>query len=273
MIVLVSSRFDGVLIRNCTAMTKKMIAFFTTALLMLAVPFANAPADEDPQAMVDACFNYMRGKASVSIVDMTIHRPDWERTVTIEAWTKGESDSIFIITAPPKDNGNGTLKKGREMWMFNPKVNRVIKLPPSMMSQAWMGSDFSNNDLAKSDSLINDYVHSIEGTETMDGGKVYLIKSMPKPGAPVVWGMQRLKIREDHIMLSQEFYDEDMELVKAMTTLEMRMMNDRLYPMVWRMQKADIKDEYTQLDYKMIEFKPDLPSNLFTLSNLRTPRR
>ena len=273
MIVLLSSRFDGVLIRNCTAMTKKMIAFFTTALLMLAVPFAGAQADEDPQSIVDACFNYMRGKASVSIVDMTIHRPDWERTVTIEAWTKGKSDSIFVITAPPKDNGNGTLKKGREMWVFNPKVNRVIKLPPSMMSQAWMGSDFSNNDLAKSDSLINDYVHSIEGTETMDGKKVYLIKSMPKPGAPVVWGMQRLKIREDYIMLSQEFYDEDMELVKAMTTLEIRMMNDKLYPMLWRMQKADAKDEYTELDYKMIEFKPDLPSNLFTLSNLRTPRR
>jgi outer membrane lipoprotein-sorting protein len=128
---------------------------------------------------------------------MTIHRPDWERSLTIKAWTRGEKDSIFFILTPPKDVGNGTLKRGREMWIYNPKVNRVIKLPPSMMSQAWMGSDFSNNDLAKSDSILEDYTHLLEGVETHEGKKVYVVKSTPKPAAPVVWGMQRLKIRED----------------------------------------------------------------------------
>ncbi len=111
---------------------------------------------QDGRVLVEAAFNYIRDKASVSLVDMTVHRPDWQRVVTIKAWTLGEKKSLFTIIAPPKDNGNGTLKKGREMWMYNPKVNRVIKLPPSMMSQSWMGSDFSNNDLAKSDNLIND---------------------------------------------------------------------------------------------------------------------
>ncbi|OEU53393.1 MAG: hypothetical protein BA872_04040 [Desulfobacterales bacterium C00003060] len=101
----------------------------------------------------------------------------WERVMTINAWTKGQKDSLFFIIAPPKDDGNGTLKKGREMWMYNPKVNRVIKLPPSMMSQAWMGSDFSNNDLSKSDSLINDYSHTIVGTETHERKKVVFVFS------------------------------------------------------------------------------------------------
>ena len=197
----------------------------------------------------------------------------WERVMTINAWTKGQKDSLFFIIAPPKDDGNGTLKKGREMWMYNPKVNRVIKLPPSMMSQAWMGSDFSNNDLAKSDSMINDYTHTIVGTEIHEGKKVYVMKSIPKPEAPVVWGMQRLKIREDHILLSQEFFDEDLKLVKAMTTLEIRMLGGKLFPKVWKMQKADTKDEYTQLSYKKLTFEQDLPDNLFTLSNLRNPRR
>ena len=225
------------------------------------------------EALVEDMFNYMRGKASVSTVDMTIHRPDWERVMTIEAWTKGETESVFVIIAPPKDNGNGTLKRGREMWMYNPKVNRVIKLPPSMMSQGWMGSDFSNNDIAKSDSLINDYIHTLEGTEAHDNKKVYLIKSMPKPGAPVVWGMLKLKIREDGILLSEEFYDEDFELVKAMVTLEIQMMGDRLFPKVWRMQKADTEDEYTELNYRELEFRDELPGNLFTLSNLKSPKR
>ena len=94
-----------------------------------------APAKaQDGQVLVEAAFNYLRDKASVSLVEMTVHRPGWQRIVTIKAWTLGEKESLFTIIAPPKDNGNGTLKKGREMWMYNPKINRVIKLPPSVIS-------------------------------------------------------------------------------------------------------------------------------------------
>jgi len=228
---------------------------------------------QDAQAIVQAGFDYWRGKASAAVVEMVIHRPDWERIMTIEAWTEGRSDSLIVIIAPSKDKGNGTLKRGKEMWMYNPKVNRVIKIPPSMMSQAWMGSDFSNNDLAKSDSILDDYTHTLVDTETHEDKKVYVIKSMPKPAAPVVWGMQRLKIREDHILLQEEFYDEDLTLVKAMTGSQIQMMGGRLFPTVWRMQKADVEDEYTELTYRELEFRDDLPDNLFTLSNLRNPRR
>jgi hypothetical protein len=142
-----------------------------------------------------------------------------------------------------------------------------------MMSQSWMGSDFSNNDLAKSDSLLLDYDHSIIGTETHEGKKVYIIKSMPKPNAPVVWGMQRLKIREDHIWLSEEFFDEEFQPVKIMTASEIQMMGDRLFPKVWRMQKVDEQNRYTQLTYDTLEFKSNLPDSLFTLSSLKQRRR
>ncbi len=228
---------------------------------------------QDGQSLVEAGFNYMRGKASVALVVMTIHRPNWERKMTIKAWTKGQTESLFVIIAPPKDNGNGTLKKGREMWMYNPKINRIIKLPPSMMSQAWMGSDFSNNDLSKTDSLIKDYVHTITGTETHEGKKVYRIKSLPKPEAPVVWGMQKLKIREDHILLNEEFYDEDFNLVKTMITSRIQMFGGKLFPMVWKMQKADVQDEYTELNYNELSFKPSLKEDLVTLSHLKNPGR
>jgi len=253
-------------------MTTKSIVDLCLSLFVFVALFAKANG-QDAQALVEAAVSYYRGEASISTVDMTIHRPNWERVITIKAWTKGQKDSIFIILAPPKDNGNGTLKRGREMWTYNPKVNRVIKLPPSMMSQAWMGSDFSNNDLAKSDSVIEDYTHTITGTEIHDGKKVYVIKSVPKPEAPVVWGMQKLKIREDHILLSQEFYDEDLKLVKAMTGQQIQMLGGKLFPKVWKMQKSDVKDEYTLLNYKELMFKQDLPDSLFTLSSLKNPRR
>jgi len=243
-------------------------------LVLLVILFQGPRAEAlDAQSLVEDSFNYMRGKSSVSTVVMTVHRPDWERKMTIKAWTRGRKDSLFYIEAPPKDHGNGTLKRGREMWMYNPKINRVIKVPPSMMSQSWMGSDFSNNDLAKSDSLLTDYTHSLIGTETHDGQTVHLIKSMPKPEAPVIWGMQKLKIRQDLIWLSQEFFDEDLELVKAMTMLEIQMLGDKLYPKIWRMHKVDKEDKYTELNYTSLVFINDLPDSLFTRTSLRKARR
>jgi outer membrane lipoprotein-sorting protein len=226
----------------------------------------------DPRTVVEGAVDHLRGRTSRAEVDMTIHRPDWERSMTIKAWTERQEESIFWITKPPKDRGNGTLKKGDEMWVFNPKVNRVIKLPPSMMSQSWQGSDFSNNDLAKSDNIIDQYTHEIIGTETHEGKTVYHIRSLPKPGAPVVWGMQELKIREDHVLLSQAFFDEERELVKALTMEELAMLGGRIYPVVWRMARADAEGEYTLLDYRSLEFGVEVSERMFTVSSLRNPR-
>jgi outer membrane lipoprotein-sorting protein len=249
-----------------------VVILFLTIVGFSLTPFSNVTA-QDARQLVEESFDYVRGKASIATVDMSIHRPGWQRQMRIKTWTRGQKDSLFYIDAPAKDHGNGTLKKGRQMWMFNPKVNRVIKVPPSMMAQSWMGSDFSNNDLAKSDSLLSDYTHSIIATETHDGLKVYVIKSMPKPDAPVIWGMQRLRVRQDMVWLSQEFFDEALQPVKAMRTLEIQMLGGRLFPRVWRMQKNDEIDQFTQLSYRALTFKPNLADSIFTLANLRKPQR
>jgi len=241
--------------------------------LFVRVIFASSSYALDARDIVAAAVNYYRGNASIATVEMRIHRPAWQRDMTIQSWTQGQKNSLFTIVAPAKDRGNGTLKRGREMWTYNPKVNRVIKLPPSMMSQAWLGSDFSNNDLSKSDSIIEDYTHTIFKTETHENQTVYVIQSIPTPEAPVVWGMQRLKIREDHVLLAQEFYDEDKKLVKAMTGSRIEMLGGKWFPKVWKMQKADADDEYTLLNYIVLEFKDELPDRFFTLSALRNPGR
>ncbi|MDD5711810.1 MAG: outer membrane lipoprotein-sorting protein [Smithellaceae bacterium] len=251
-------------------MRYKIVLVFLSVLF--CIPAAHAQM-KNGQAVVQAAFDYWRGKTSTAVVNMTIHRPEWERTMTIKAWTKGEKDSLVVIISPAKDSGNSTLKKGPEMWVYNPKVNRVIKLPPSMMAQSWMGSDFSNNDLAKSDSLLHDYTHKIVGMETQEGKKVYLIESTPKPAAPVIWGKQRFKIREDYIMLTQEFYDEDGKLVKSMVAQRIEMQDGKLFPQVWVMRKADARDEFTKLVYRELTFDRDIPDGTFSLTSLKNPPR
>jgi outer membrane lipoprotein-sorting protein len=246
-------------------------------VVVLFTVWCSAPAQteefKDGADIVEKGFNYLRDKSSYGVVEMTIHRPDWERKMTLRAWTEGQDKSLIKIVAPVKDKGSGTLKNGREMWMYNPKVNRVIKLPPSMMAQSWMGSDFSNNDLAKTDSLIKDYTHNIIGTEVHEGKKVYIVESLPKPGAPVIWGMLRIKIREDLVFLRQIFYDEELKPVKSMTGARIEMFGGKLLPRELRMEKSDSPDEYTLLEYQSLEFNIRLENNLISLSGLVMPLR
>ena len=131
--------------------------------------------------------------SSYAVFDMNIHRPDWQRSMSMRVWTRGSKESLVRVTAPAKDAGNGTLLLDNDMWSYNPKINRVIKIPSSMMNQSWMGSDFSNNELAEADGLIDQCRHKLLATESHNGHKLYVIEAVPKESAPVVWGREVVK--------------------------------------------------------------------------------
>jgi hypothetical protein len=158
------------------------------------------------------------------------------------------------------------------MWTFSPKVNRVIKVPSSMMGQSWMGSDFSNKDIARADDIIDQYDHTILSTEIVDDMVVFKIESIPHEDAAVVWGSEVLTIREDHVVLEHAFYDQDGELVKTLTSLEVGEMGGRTIAMRQRMIKTDEPDEWTEIAVDEVEYELDLKDSVFTLSNLRNPR-
>jgi outer membrane lipoprotein-sorting protein len=245
--------------------------YLATALLFFAASTAATPT-EDATAIVKAAIDYWRDVSSYSVVDMTIHRPDWERTMTIRVWTRGEKESLVRITAPPKDAGNATLLLDNDMWSFTPKINRVIKIPSSMMNQSWMGSDFSNNDLAKADDLIQQYTHKLLATEIRNGHKVYVIESTPKETAPVVWGREVIKIRDDYLILEHAFYDQTNVLIKKLVSLELKPMGGKMIAARERMQKVDKPDEWTEIVTKEVRFGIVVGAHVFTLSNLRNPR-
>ena len=157
-------------------------------LLTLCAAHAGAAAAPNADAILRQAYENYRASSSTSTVAMTVHRPDWERHMDMKAWTRGDSDALVRFTGPAKDAGNATLKLAADTWVFNPKLNQVIKLPASMMSQAWMGSDFSYNDLSKSEDILTDYTHRLTATASVGGHTVWTIEATPKQGAPVVWG-------------------------------------------------------------------------------------
>lgn len=192
--------------------------------------------------------------------------------MTMRAWTKGDKKSLVRVLEPRKDRGNGTLTDDNNMWSYSPKINRVIKIPSSMMGQSWMGSDFSNNDVARADDIIDQYDHSFLSVTEAEGITIYEIESVPHEEAAVVWGREVLQIREDRVVISHRFYDQDGELVKQLTSLEIGEMGGRLVALRQRMAKVEAEDEWTEIQLDSIEYDVDLKDSLFTLSNLRNPR-
>ena len=231
----------------------------------------SAGAQDATQIVRDA-WDYWRGSSSYAEMTMTIHRPGWERSMSMRVWTQGQKKSLVRVTAPKKDKGNSTLMDDNNMWSYSPKVNRVIKIPSSMMGQSWMGSDFSNKDVSRADDIIERYTHTILGVETVDGVTVYEIEAIPKEDAAVVWGKEILKVRDDRVLVLEAFYDQDGVLVKSMTALEIGEMGGRTIATRQRMQKADTPDEWTEMEVQQTDYDVELGDSLFTLSNLRNPR-
>lgn len=245
---------------------------FLLPLLLLALPVFAADEERSATQIVRDAIDHWRGLSSYTVMTMVIHRPDWERSMTMEAWTKGDDNSLVRVIEPKKDRGNGTLTDKNSMWTFSPKVNRVIKVPSSMMGQSWMGSDFSNKDIARADDIIDQYDHSILETDVVDEITVYKIESIPHEDAAVVWGSEVLTIRDDHVVLEHAFYDQDGELVKTLKSLEIAEMGGRTIAKRQRMVKTDEPDEWTEIAVEEVEYELDLKDSVFTLSNLRNPR-
>jgi len=252
-------------------MKNKLGVAVTLAVFLIGGLAAEVMADSKGYDVIRGAFDYARGKTSVATLKMVIHRPDWERTMTLKAQTKGQHDSIFYITEPKESFGNGTLKNENGMWSFDPKINRTVRIPQSMMSQDWNGSDFSNDDLSKNEDELKLYTHKIIGTETHEDKNVDVIESLPKKGAPVTWGMIKFHVREDKIIVGAEFYDEDFKLVKKMTASQIQMMGGKLFAKFGKMEQAGISDKYTTIEYQSIEFDKEIPDRIFTIFNLQNP--
>ena len=245
-------------------------SFFLLILLVISAP--GIAEERDAKTIVRDAIDHWRGISSYTEMTMIIHRPDWERSMTMRAWTKGDDHSLVRVVEPKKDRGNGTLTDDKSMWSYSPKINRVIKIPSSMMGQSWMGSDFSNKDIARADEIIDEYEHTLLGTEDLDGIVVYEIEAIPHEDAAVVWGSEVLRIREDHVVFEHSFFDQDGELVKSLQTMEITDMGGRTIANRQRMSKTDKPDEWTEIQVIDVDYDVELKDSLFTLSNLRNPR-
>lgn len=213
----------------------------------------------------------MRGTSMQAEVTISIVRPSWSREMQCKIWSKGNALSMILILYPAKDKGITFLKRKKEVWNWLPALERSIKLPPSMMNQSWMGTDFTNDDLVKESSIVEDYVHTIKGDTVIQNRNCYIIQMIPKPQTAVVWSKVIVCIdKKDFMELHSRFYDEDGQLINTMNAGDVKLMDGRVIPTRFEMIPADKKGHRTEMLYKNIKYNRKIEDSFFTTDKMRT---
>ncbi|MCB9476968.1 MAG: outer membrane lipoprotein-sorting protein [Deltaproteobacteria bacterium] len=210
-----------------------------------------------------------RGETSYSEITMRVTTKHWDRQMSLKSWTKGTEKAFIVITAPARDAGTTFLKRGNQMWQYLPKIERKIKIPPSMMLQSWMNSDFTNDDLARADSMVTDYEHKIVGSEVIDDNEAWKIESIPHEDAPVYWGkLVSLVQKSDFVLRRTEYYDQDMELTKVLSLDDVKTIDGRHIATHYVMDNKSKPGNKTILDFDKINFDVKVDEDTFSEGNL-----
>ena len=246
---------------------KKAFFFGFLYLIQPAVYCQNA------KEIIQRADDKMQGKSNTSQISMTIVRPTYTRTIEFKNWSLGRDYFMTIITAPAKDKGQVFMKSKTDLWNFMPTINRMIKLPPSMMSQGWMGSDYTNDDLVKQTSIVNDYDHKILGTEKLNDRDCYIIEMVPHDDANVVWGKVITRIDIEKVLfLKSEYFDEEGYLVRTEVASKIKVFDNREIPSIIEIISAEETQNKTILEFMSIDFDVDIQESFFTQQNMKKVR-
>ncbi|HLC42324.1 MAG TPA: outer membrane lipoprotein-sorting protein [Methylomirabilota bacterium] len=259
---------SGVGSQKCGPRTGTLIA---AALVFLLMGFSSVAWGQELTAteMVRRYDRLLRGDTNQWQIEMVVKTPRWERSYRMNSWMVGERKTLIRVLAPKKSEGQGFLKLEYSLWMYLPTVERTIMIPPSMMLQDFLGSDFSYDDLVKAGRAVDDYTHRLLREESVEGTKTWVIELTPKPEAPVVYGKLILWLRaSDYIPLRQEFYDESGTLLKTMHFSGVRQFNDRAIPTRWHLVNEIKKGNSTEMTVLEAKFNLPLRDELFTQRTL-----
>jgi len=250
-------------------MTKPAIGAFLCALSLLCAPVPGSTGETlSSQEILDHVDDLFRGNSSFGTFSMKVKTAHYTREIRMEGWSRGKDHSLIRILSPSKERGMATLKAGKDIWNYLPKVRRVIKVPSSMMGGSWMGSHFTNDDLVKQSRMKEDYDYKLVA-KPGDGGELYVIECIPKPDAPVVWGKVVVKVTAGKQPNEITYFDEKGELVRTMKFLDITEMGGRTFPARMRVEPADDPGEFTEVSYGDMEFDVKLDDRLFTLQALK----
>lgn len=239
--------------------------------LLMSILFSMSSFSQDATSIIRQMDDKMRGETSFTEMTMTTVRPRYTREISFKAWSLGDEYSLVLITAPARDKGTAFLKRKNEMWNYIPSIDKTVKMPPSMMSQSWMGSDFTNDDLVRGISIVDDYIHSLKGPEAIEGRPCHVIELFPKPDTPVVYEKVEYWIDKEYLLpLKVLNYDERGELANTMFFKEIKEMGGRMIPTIMELVPENKPGHKTSVITTSADCSIKLNQDYFSIQNLTT---
>ena len=224
----------------------------------------------DPEIILNNVDDIYRSNASHGILTLSVKTSNWQRSLTLEQWSKGNDMHLLKVLKPKKEKNLATLRVDKNVWNYMPKVKRVVKIPSSMMSSSWMGSHFTNDDLVKQSRMVIDYDFSITYEGLRDGVDIVEISCIPKKNAAVVWGkVEVIVYRNDFIPLNIVYYDEDLKLSRTLKFSNIQVLGGKKIPLQMKMVPTDEPEESTAILWEKIEFDIVIKDDFFSLRKLQ----
>lgn len=245
------------------------------AILLIAITFCST-VQISAQALtakqiIEKSEEKLRG-GDKAYTEMTINivRPTWSREMKLKSWAKGTDYSMILITAPARDKGQVFLKNQKQVWSFIPKFNRVTKLPPTAMSQSWMGTDLSNDDLVRESNKVEEFKYNLKSDTLIDGLSCYHIELIPNEGTNIIWGKIELFIdKVDFITLRNEMYDEDGGLVNVLKSSNVKLLSGIKMATKMEMIPMEKKGNKTVMTITKLDTKTEIQDSFFTKQNMK----
>ncbi len=232
------------------------------ALLLLTLTLTANEADK----IIKKLDENMRGKNISMQITMKIVSRGHTRTMKMQSFSEGTKKSFTKILYPPKERGITFLSLDNQMWQYVPKIERIIKIPPSMMLQNWMGSDITNDDMVKQSSIVDDYDAKIIKIYN----SVVVIELIPKENAAVVWGKIVTHIDTTTYTSKKDiFYDEDGEEVRYFIYDRVKKFGKYYIPTIWRVESIDKKERYTEIILEDVKYDTEISKEYFKKSALK----
>jgi hypothetical protein len=224
----------------------------------------------DPEIILNNVDDIYRSNASHGVLTLSVKTSNWQRSLTLEQWSKGNDMHLLKVLKPKKEKDLATLRVDNNVWNYMPKVKRVVKIPSSMMSSSWMGSHFTNDDLVKQSRMVIDYDFSITYEGLRDGVDIVEISCIPKKNAAVVWGkVEVIVYRNDFIPLNIVYYDEDLKLSRTLKFSNIQVLGGKKIPLQMKMVPTDEPEESTAILWEKIEFDIVIKDDFFSLRKLQ----
>lgn len=228
-----------------------------------------APPPLPPASQViDRLNDLFRANSSEARLTMKVVTGRYNRELVLQSWTRGKKEALVVVRGPAREAGTATLRSPEGLWSYAPRADRLVRIPSTLLSDSWMGSHFTNDDLMRETDFSLDYEATLEWKG--EGGKRVLQAALkPKPQAPVVWSrIVYLLDPQDFLPLRADYYDGDV-VARTLTFADAREISGRRVPFTLQMVPAGKPSESTRIEYQEVKFNETVDPSLFTQRGLR----